>query len=645
MAAQPSATGRRRRLALARALAPLLLTAAPALARASVADDPTATIQLAATITSVWSPRTAEVATPFVVRRVANPRWRPPATSPLLPSAAPALRPGLLDHLSAQLYRSEPTSGPASSEWQFLAGQQSRTQDGLEMFGALRQTWSGTQLDALRLTGRRGIVSLGLGDQTPIVFGDWVSLQRMRGGVLRLETRETAWTTLGGVPTPVMGTPVAPIQVAGMSLDSGHQEAARYALTALGFRRDATAGRLAPDPAPGHGGLGVLGWRLPVGAGMLRGTLGGQVHDLDEGVRRLAIAQALAWDFSTRRVTASLASARNTSHAAIIGTDRFAPAPRAEDRWSLQTRTTGGRFETHSTGVIRDGGDPALETRTFALGFSGAFGRSAWYGGADAVWDRRLVFEERRYSVQAGRALVGGATMLARVESVERPNQPVTLSALGETSLPLAAGTRLELEPRLGIAEHSLQNGQLTARLSGPLGGPELRMTGTLSVAGQRESGFRGSMREVGIALSYTPRSRDRGDVEIRRLDEGGRPSLEYSARYETFLQRYEAPTAWLAARDTGVVTVLVGRSGNGSGMPDVLVSLDGQALRFTDPEGIARFDHVTPGIHTVAIEERSLESNTEVVGSSRVFVTVERGRVTEPVRFTIGRMERRTKF
>jgi hypothetical protein len=616
-----------------------------------MADDPAASIQLAATITSVWTPRTdPEVATPFVVHRIANPRWRPPATSALLPSTAPALRPGMLDHLSAQLYRSERAVGPSSAEWQFLAGQQSRTQDGFEMFSALRQTpFSGTQLDAARLTGRRGIFSLGLGDQTPVVFGDWVSLQRMRGGLLRLESHETAWTSFAGVPTPVMGTPVAPIQVAGTSLDGGRQTAARFALTAIGFRRDSTFGRLEPDPTPGHGGLGALGWRLPVGAGAVSGTLGGQVHDLD-GVRRLAMTQALAWDFSTRRVAASLASARNTGGARIIGTDRFAPAPRAEDRWSLQARSAGGRFETHSTGVIRDGGDPALEARTFAAGFSGVLGRSAWYGGADAVWDRRLVSDERRYSVQAGRALVGGAfgggaSMLARVESVERPNQPVTLSALGETSFSLAAGTRLELEPRLGFAEHEVQNGQLTARLSGPLGGPELRMTGTLAVSGERESGFRGGVREVGIALSYAPRSRDRGDVEIRRLNEGGPISLEYSARYETFLQRYEEPTEWLAARDTGVVTVLVGRSGNGSGMPDVLVSLDGQALRFSDPEGIARFDHVAPGIHTVAIEERSLESNSEVVGASRVFVTVERGRVTEPVRFTIGRMERRTKF
>jgi hypothetical protein len=458
-----------------------LLAAVPAPAGASMADDPTASIQLGATITSVWNPPTeAAAATPFVVHRIANPRWRPPATSSLLPSAAPALRPGMLDHLSAQLYRSERASGPSSAEWQFLAGQQSRTQDGFEMFGALRQTpFRGTQLDALRLTGRRGIVSLSLGDQTPVVFGDWVSLQRMRGGVLRLESRETAWTTLGGVPTPLMGTPVAPIQVVGTSLDSGHRDAARYTLTALGFRRDRTLGRLVPDPAPGHGGLGAVGWRLPVGAGTITGTLGGQVHDLD-GVRRLAMAQALAWDFATRRVAASLASARNTGGARIIGTDRFAPAPRAEDRWSLQARSAGGRFETHSTGVIRGGGDPALETRTFAAGFSGAFGRSAWYGGADAVWDRRLVSEERRYSVQAGRALVGSATMLARFESVERPNRPVTLSALGETSVSLAAGTRLELEPRLGFAEHEVQNGQLTARLSGPLGGPELRMTGTL---------------------------------------------------------------------------------------------------------------------------------------------------------------------
>jgi hypothetical protein len=46
-----------------------------------------------------------------------------------------------------------------------------------------------------------------------------------------------------------------------------------------------------------------------------------------------------------------------------------------------------------------------------------------------------------------------------------------------------------------------------------------------------------------------------------------------------------------------------------------------------------------------VAIEERSLPANHEVVYASRVFVTVEPGRAPDLVKFAIARSERRTKF
>ena len=115
---------------------------------------------------------------------------------------------------------------------------------------------------------------------------------------------------------------------------------------------------------------------------------------------------------------------------------------------------------------------------------------------------------------------------------------------------------------------------------------------------------------------------------------------------YETEMERYDTPgNGWLANRDTGRVTVRVTRSGNGAGASDVLISLDGKELRFTDADGVARFDGVTPGVHVMAIEERSLPANYEVVYASRVFVTVEPGRVPEMVRFAIARSERRSEF
>jgi hypothetical protein len=76
-----------------------------------------------------------------------------------------------------------------------------------------------------------------------------------------------------------------------------------------------------------------------------------------------------------------------------------------------------------------------------------------------------------------------------------------------------------------------------------------------------------------------------------------------------------------------------------------VLVLLDGRESRFTDASGIARFERVTPGVHLVSVEERSLPSLHQVVGAARAFVTVERGRETDPVTFEIARPAKRTRF
>lgn len=59
--------------------------------------------------------------------------------------------------------------------------------------------------------------------------------------------------------------------------------------------------------------------------------------------------------------------------------------------------------------------------------------------------------------------------------------------------------------------------------------------------------------------------------------------------------------TGWLATRDSGRVIVRVVRSGNGAGVRDVLVALDGKQLRFTDEESVARFEGVAPGVYVVA--------------------------------------------
>jgi hypothetical protein len=50
-----------------------------------------------------------------------------------------------------------------------------------------------------------------------------------------------------------------------------------------------------------------------------------------------------------------------------------------------------GRAETHFTGVVREGGDPAVAARTMQAGGSGNWGASSWYSGADLYFTRRVI--------------------------------------------------------------------------------------------------------------------------------------------------------------------------------------------------------------------------------------------------------------
>jgi hypothetical protein len=119
---------------------------------------------------------------------------------------------------------------------------------------------------------------------------------------------------------------------------------------------------------------------------------------------------------------------------------------------------------------------------------------------------------------------------------------------------------------------------------------------------------------------------------------------MEYGASYDVQFERFAALRRGGAA-DSGTVIVQVVRDGNRSGIPDVLVSLDGNELRFTDADGVARFDRVAPGIHLVAVEEGSLPAHHQVVGAARAFVQVERGLMPAPVAFPVARPERRRTF
>src|SRR5438874_10309644 len=122
-ACRSNAAARRRPAALA-LLA--LLAAAPAAFAAAGAAEPPAPAGAVAAAAAVPAPAGASLATPsgFTLRRVPNPRYRPPAL------AAPAL--GIatvgplraIDHLRIQVAQRGAGAAPGYFEWQLFAGEQ-----------------------------------------------------------------------------------------------------------------------------------------------------------------------------------------------------------------------------------------------------------------------------------------------------------------------------------------------------------------------------------------------------------------------------------------------------------------------------------------------------------------------------------------
>ena len=615
-----------------------------------------AVADVAAARDSLVTTRTASPAevwgAPFTLRRVANPRYRPPTSGVpgIMPGAQSRLR--ALDHFRAQLFHQTQSNPRAFTQWEISGGEQYREDDALEVAAAGAYRRGEPELNGLRLSGRHGTLQGSLMDAEPITVGRQAFLSRLRGAVLRYtDPRAGHWIALGGVPTPIPNFPTPRLTLGGVAVENVRFEEAEVSASAFAFWRG-TSNRMPgvtsdSDTLPGHGAAGNFGWRAPVAGGSLSGRLGAQLHSL-EGHRALAGQHALEWSYRSSSLVAWLSDERGTRRLRVLGTDRIANAPRREDRWNVQNRFAAGRAETHLTGVVRDGGDPALASRTVQLGASGSLGHSGWYGGSDAVWDWRALThrEERRLSLYGGGQLARGHALLARLEHAARALDPDLLTAMAEASLALPRGARLGLEPRLGWEGAMLHQGDLAARFSWPFGWMSSRVTASLTAGGVRDEGFRGRVREAALAISLAPRLRDRGDLEVRRFDQDGRAMLEYSLSYDAQMERYETPgQGWFAGRDTGRVTVRVVLSGNGSGVADILISLDGKELRFTDADGVTRFERVTPGVHVVAIEERSLPTHHEVVYASRVFVTVEPGRVPEAVKFAIARSERRTQF
>jgi hypothetical protein len=505
----------------------------------------------------------------------------------------------------------------------------------------------------MRLEGRQGNVVASLGDAAPIAVGPLASLSHLRGLVLDATGGSRGMgprlQAFGGVPTPVSALPRPRLALAGLAAGEVPFDVAKFSFAVVGFGRGATLGApgaAGPDSLAGRGASGTVGWRVPLGSGSLSGIVVGQLHTLD-GRRAIAAAHRHELLLVSRRVALSLHDERASPRARRLGTDRLVPAPRSEDRWNLQTRLFDGRAEAHVAGAWRAGGEVALVSRTVQLGGSGSWGASPWYGGLEAAWYWREAGASRdqRLTLHAGVVSERGRAFVGRIERATRVDGPEVLGVGGETSWPLGGGVRLAMIPRLAWSAGRWEHAGAGVRLACPLGLAATRLTGSLTMGASRDDGFRYRVREAAVALSWSPRGRDRGDLEVRRQSETGTPVLEYSAAYDARFQRYEPAAGWRAARDTAAVEVRVVRAGDRSPVADALVSLDGKDLRFTDSEGRARFAPVTPGVHVVAIEERSLPRHTRAVSETRVFITVERDVAAPPVQFEVARPERQTRF
>jgi hypothetical protein len=588
--------------------------------------------------------------TGFTVRQVANPRYRAPE-----PGAALLARP-LGTYVGTEYARARFTrreSGPASSstDWEVVGGRERGSRDRFELWASGFSSTAYDQLRMLRLTSLQGPLEWSVGDVATPPFGMLPWIQRLRGGlVAHALPRGSGWRAMGGV-VPTLTHGVTPnTALATVMLDDLPQENATLSLGLMGFGRRAPApGPVRvedPDSLPGTGAAALYAMRVAAGYGTIGATYMVQVHDLDGAVRPAGL-QALEWSLNRPTLVASLRDQVGTRNARQPGTERLSAAPSHEGRASAQLQLLKGRAEVHLAALTTAANDLDPGAQTVQVGTSGSLGASGWYSGFDFSWNRRapLLTDERRISAQTGRVSERGNVVLLRVERDADNLGRDQLQFTGEGSTSPLPGVLVSFEPRLDWQAGRLEREMFSTRLGWPLFGAGAHMNASLTVSSARDQGFRGELSEATLALSFAPRPHDRTGLEMRRYDESGVRSLEYTGSYDTQASLYSHPVDAAAVQGTTTLTVTVARADSASGVPDALVSLDGKEFRFTDSEGVARFTNTTPGSHVVSVVERTLPAAQRVVGSATAFITIERGRTPEPVRFEIARPVRRVRF
>jgi hypothetical protein len=586
----------------------------------------------------------------FTVRRVANPRFRAPALAGALLARPLGTLVGS-QYARARLTRHE--SGPVSSstDWEIVAGRDRGARQQLEIWAQGFSSPAYDQIRLLRLSSQHGPLTWSLGDVATQPVGMLPWIQRLRGGLIaRTLPRGSDWRLLGGV-VPTLTHGVAPnTALATLLFDDLPIQKGALSFGVMGFgRRAPQQGGLAganPDSLAGGGAAALYAAQIASPYGDVRSTFMAQLHNLDGGLSPAGL-QALQWSLDRHTIAATVRDQVGTRNARQTGSERLSQAPSHEASTSAQLRLAGGRAEMHLAALTSSGGDAALAAQTAQVGASGSLGGRGWYSGLDFTWNRRapLYTDERRIAVQTGRVSERGDAVLVRVERNDDNLGRDQVQFTGDVSASPLPGLRLSLEPRLDWQARRFERGMFSARLGWPLLRSSARMNASLTLTSTRTQGFRSELSEASVSLSFAPRSRDRGMIEARRYEESGVRSLEYTGSYDYLADMYASPPGALAAPNTGTLAVTVVRADSASGVPDALVSLDGKEFRFTDGEGVARFTNTQPGSHVVSVVERSLPTAHRVVGASTVFVTIERGRTPEPLRFEIARPVRRVRF
>jgi hypothetical protein len=619
----------RSRAAALLAAALFRLVALPALARAS---DAATNVHL--------QPAAPDTAAPLpegqlVVRHTLNPNYRPPASRvPAAHFVAP--RQNGFDHLYAQLsgrgLGSEATTGDAH----FVLERMFKDTDRIttQVDGALRQGfWSGREM---RLEARKGPWLGDLGDLlafAPVPELDFHSARGLFAG--RDLGQGAALSLIAGQPSPwATGDGAQFLALTGQEL---RNEATRITAVASGFRW--ASGRHDGESA----WAASLGQRSPFGGGVFGTSFALQRHDL---TGRAVSAAALGFEWRMLRPTyAFTVRERRASDGIRILTDEQADlAPRDETAADLQTRFWHSRAEMHSSITRFVGGDSTRNWQSTQFGGSSQLGASPWYAGGHASWDLPGASPEivRQIGAYLGRSGGASAPLLLRVQQTFSVGAPAAWELSGEMSVAIGGGSRMALEPMAEWRAQHLDRAGVTLGGNRALPWPGSRVTLRLRVDSDRTRAYRLGLSEASVAFTLRPRPRDTWQVEMRQgLDVSG---YELTSTYDLQQPRYVGAEAVARRRGASDVVVRVERN-DGTGAEGVLVSLDNKDLRFTDANGEAVFESVTPGMHELSLEERTLPESWHITGPTRQMLSIERDVAPSITRFKIARLEKRSKF